>query len=638
MTQVRATTCNRDCPDACRIVATVQDGQVIALAGDPQHPITQGFLCHRTANFLTRQSGTVRLTQPLLRQPDGQFAAIGWEQALDLAAQKLGEIRDSSGGAAILHYHSGGSLGMIGQVIDLFFAHLGPVTVKRGDICSGAGDAAQMADFGVEDSNDVTDLLNSKHILLWGKNPAVSGPHLLPVLKRARQGGTRVTLIDPVFHKTAHLCDSYLQPRPGGDFALAMAVAQGLLAERRDLAAELCDNLEAFSALCQSRSLAQWCTDADVTIEQAIELTRQLLDGPCAILVGWGMGRRVNGSGIVRALDALSAISGNLRVAGGGVSFYFKRRAAFVTDLAGPGPAPRTLSEPCLGQEILDARDPPIRAVWVTAGNPVAMLPQARVVQQALASREFVVVVDNWLSDTAKLAQLVLPTTTLLEANDIVGAYGHGWLGVARPVVEPPAGVRSDLQIIQALAARLGLTEVVAGSARQWQERLLHPQVRAAGVTLADLEAGPVRNPLVPKVLFAEIALQTPTAKVQLLTTLPPPTPKDPEYPLQLLSLSTEKSQSSQWVHPPTGPATVTVHPQAVPGLAEGQLVRVESEIDSLVAILHLDPRQRRDLALLPKGGQLSDGRCANALIRAQLTDAGEGAAYYDQGVRIRPT
>ena len=229
MTQVRATTCNRDCPDACRIVATVQDGQVIALAGDPQHPITQGFLCHRTANFLTRQSGTVRLTQPLLRQPDGQFAAIGWEQALDLAAQKLGKIRDSSGGAAILHYHSGGSLGMIGQVIDLFFAHLGPVTVKRGDICSGAGDAAQMADFGVEDSNDVTDLLNSKHILLWGKNPAVSGPHLLPVLKRARQGGTRVTLIDPVFHKTAHLCDSYLQPRPGGDFAPGDGRGAGLV-------------------------------------------------------------------------------------------------------------------------------------------------------------------------------------------------------------------------------------------------------------------------------------------------------------------------------------------------------------------------------------------------------------------------
>jgi anaerobic selenocysteine-containing dehydrogenase len=648
MLEQKRTLCNRDCPDACEIVATVEDGRVTRLEGSRDHPVTRGFLCYRTANFTRLQYGPERLTRPLLRRRrDKDLEPVSWEEALDFAADRLAAIRCESGPAAIFHYRSGGSLGLLLPLVDYFFERLGPVTIKRGDICSGAGDAAQEADFGFEDSHDLFDLRNAKQIILWGKNVHTSSPHLLPILREARDRGCGLVLVDPVHHRGAGLCESFIQVRPGGDFALAMGVAR-VLFERgwtdpgvRDYV----DHLGELRALALSKTVEAWCAEADVAPAAAEDLARRLGPGrPCAILVGWGMGRRVNGAGIVRALDALGAISGNLGVPGGGVSFYFKRRGAFdLSFVKGAAAAPRTICEPLFGREVLAARDPEIRAVWVTAGNPVAMLPESETTARALASREFVCVVDPFMTDTARLATLVLPTTTLLESDDLLGSYGHHWLGVARPVVPPPEGVLSDLEIAQALAARLdarlgtSLAEDMRGSARDWKRRLVEPLLGPKGVTLEALEAGPVRNPLAPEVLFAERRFATPSGRVNLVTEPPPSAPEVDGYPLSLLALSTEKAQSSQWTGALEGPAVATAHPDAAPGLADGALCRLESRLGGMTVRLRHDARQRRDVVIVAKGGHLRDGRCANALVAAKTTDLGEGGALYDERVRLAP-
>jgi anaerobic selenocysteine-containing dehydrogenase len=636
MRELRKTLCNRDCPDACSIVAHVEDGRVVKIGGDPEHPVTQGFLCFRTNRFLERQYSPERITQPLLRDGRGELRPVSWDAALDFAAEKLLRIRAESGPAAIFHYRSGGTLGALAHLTDYFFEHLGPVTTKRGDICSGAGDAAQTMDFGEEDSHDLFDLYNSKNIVLWGKNAVTSSVHLVPVLKEAKRRGAGLLLIDPVHHRTSELCDAFVQPRPGGDFALAMAAAR-LLFERGLTdpdAARYCDHLDEFRALAHRRSVAGWCEDADVRPEQAEDLALRLgRDRPCAILVGWGMGRRINGAGIVRALDALSAISGNLGVPGGGVSFYFWRRRAFDHSfIKGAEAAPRTVLEPLFGPEVLAMKDPPIRGIWITAGNPVAMLPESETTARALASRELVVVADSFLTDTARLAHLVLPTETLLEADDLLGAYGHHWVGVARPVAQRPPEVRSDLEIMQGLAARTGLAHAMAGDARSWKQRLLRP-----GLSLDELERGAQRSPHSPQVLFADRRFKTASGKVNLIADAPPSEARSAQYPLWLLSLSTEKSQSSQWAVQQVGPAEVRVHPDAAAGLPDGAEAVLESAVSSLRVRVRHDARQRRDVALMAKGGHLRDGRCANVLLRARATDLGEGGALYDEGVRLRP-
>ncbi len=641
-TEIRKTTCNRDCPDACEIVATVEDGRVTKLQGSREHPVTRGFLCFRTNQFLRLQYDRDRLTTPLLRRREGaDLEPVSWDEALDFAASRLLAIRRESGPAAIFHYRSGGSLGLLKHLADWFFERFGPVTAKRGDICSGAGDAAQETDFGVEDSHDLFDLPNARQVILWGKNVYTSSPHTIPVLREAAARGARLVLIDPVWHRTAGLCERFIQPRPGGDFALAMGVAR-VLFERGwtdPEAAAYCDHLDDFRALAFRRPVEAWAGDAGVGAGTCEDIARRLGPGkPCAILVGWGMGRRVNGAGIVRALDALGAISGNLGIPGGGVSFYFKRRAAFDTSFVrGLKVAPRSICEPLFGPEVLAAKDPPIRAVWITAGNPIAMLPESLTIEKALRTRDLVVVVDSFFTDTARLAHLVLPTTTLLEADDIVGAYGHHWLGVARPVVPPPAGVKSDLEIFQALAPRVGLDGLLDGTARDWKRRLIEPRLGPHGITLETLEAKPTRSPLAAEVLFADRRFGTETGRVNLVTEEPPaPPPAPPGFPLTLLAISTEKAQSSQWSVALDGPAEATVHPDAAPeGLADGALARLESSVSSMVVRLRFDARQRRDVVIVPKGGHLRDGRCANALLRARTTDLGEGGALYDEPVRL---
>jgi len=378
---------------------------------------------------------------------------------------------------------------------------------------------------------------------------------------------------------------------------------------------------------------------ADVPLGAIHEVAEIYAAGPSAILVGWGMQRKANGSATVRMLDALGAIAGNVGVSGGGVSFYFKRRGAFETsfsDAEGYEP-PRRLEEPLLGRQILEAAEPAIRMVWVTAGNPVAMLPDSLTVKRALETRELTVVVDAFLTDTARAAHLVLPTTTMLEDDDLVGAYGHHWLGEVRPVVPPPDGVRTDYAIARALALRLGLGDRFAADAETWKRRILG-NVADKGASLEALRAGYVRNPLAPKVLFADRKFKTESGRINLIREADPePARPTADRPLLLMAFSTEKAQSSQWAHPngQDGPAVATLHPESAAGFADGAIARIESEVGTMDVRLKFDARQRRDVILMAKGGWLRDGRCANALIPAVSTDAGGGAVYYDTPVRI---
>ncbi len=646
MPDVRHTACNRDCPDACSLVVTVDEqGRATHLGGDPEDPITRGFLCERTSRFLSRQNDPARFTQPMLRR-DGVLEPIGWDEALDLAAAKLLEARADFGPASILHYRGGGSLGILKALASRLFEQFGPVTVKGGDVCSAAGENAQEKDFGQAESHDIQDLLNSRLILVWGKNPHTSGVHLLPVLNEARKQGALILGVDPVRTKLAALCTHFLQPRPGGDFALAMGVARHLFNEGLEdqSASDWCDHWDGYRELVHSRPVEVWAQDAGVPESEL----RQLADlygnkSPSALLVGWGLTRRSNGSAAVRSLDALGALSGNLGVPGGGVSYYFGRRSAFDDSelVQGESAAPRVFPEYRLGREILEAQEaqgakgPPVQVAWVTAGNPVSMLPEATLTHQAFREVPFTVVVDTHPTDTTDCADLVLPTLTLLEDSDLLGAYGNHWLRESKAALVPPGTCRHELEILQPLAERLGLQDVLAGDLESWKRRVTR-RLDSAGSGLDALRAGPVRNPFAADVLYADRRVPTPSGRVNLIHEPAAPAPQGTaEFPLLLMAMSVPAAQSSQWSVPTEGPPEVRVHP-SVEGLpAHESLARVESEVGCLdVRVLH-DDKVRPGLVLAAKGGMLRDGRCANVLIRAVPTDDGGGAAFYEQPVRL---
>jgi anaerobic selenocysteine-containing dehydrogenase len=265
-------------------------------------------------------------------------------------------------------------------------------------------------------------------------------------------------------------------------------------------------------------------------------------------------------------------------------------------------------------------------------------------VARALEQIEFLVVADCFLTETAARAHVVLPVPTMLEDDDLLGAYGHHWLGESRPVVSPPPGVLHEVRIFQELARRLGLTDYPQDSIDDLKRRALAP-VGAAGAGLDDLRRrGAVRNPNAGKLLFPDGRVATPDGRVRLLAELPPapsvpapPAAAGASAPLWLFSNSTEKSQASVWAGKGLGERTwIAVHPEAAAGLPAGSVVRVDSATGSLEAELRHDREQRRDVAIMPKGGHFDRGQSANALIAARATDIGLGAAYLDCLVTIR--
>ena len=632
---VLRTTCNRDCPDVCTIEVHKDDsGRAIRLKGASDDPITRGFLCERTNRFLERQYADDRLTQPLWRRHKGApLEPVSWGFALDLCAEKLQSIKAEFGPQAIFHYRSGGSLGMLKKLGDLLFEKFGPVALKHGDICSGAGEAAQELDFGVCESHDLFDLENSKTIVNWGKNIHTSGVHLLPVLVEARRRGSKVITVDCVRTRSASISDCFIQPRPGTDHALALGALALILVRGQGHPdpASFCDGWDEFRSMAMSRTPDQWAAMAGVALSDLEILADGMANGPAAILVGWGLARRRFGGAAVRFLDALSAVTGNLGVAGGGVSYYFRRRFAFDDLVKGREVAPRSFSEACMGVELLKA-DPPVKAMWITAGNPATMLPDSETVRRALLSIDFLVVVDTHPTDTTDLADLVLPTLTLLEDDDLLGAYGNHFLRVSCPTVEPAGEARHELWIWQQLANRLGLGPELAGTPREWKERMME-RLAGAGVTLEQLEAGPVRSPFAAPVLFVGLRFPTPSGKMQLIRELPPESGVDPEFPLTLMAVSTPKGQASQWsVAPPEVPE-VRVHPST--GFEDRQKVTVETRQGSLPAQVVLDDSVHPSVAVMAKGQMARQGGRSNGLVRAEETDIGGGAAYYDEPVRL---
>lgn len=631
------TACNRDCPDACSLEAEVVDGRLVSLKGAADDPITKGFLCPRTTRFVDRQSAPDRLASPLRRQSKNSdtFESIGWDEALDLAAARMRQVKAEHGAEAIFHYLSGGSLGYLKRLTNVVFDQFGPCTLKRGDICSGAGEWAQEQDFGISDSSEVSDLLNARLILIWGKNVHTSSVHLLPVLLEAKKNGAKLVCIDPAPNRSAKLSELSLCPRPGTDAQLALAMVT-YLADRGRLdpqAAQYCNNLDEFLAMAAAVPPEERFRRAGISMEDGWELCRLYDENrPSSLLVGWGAPRRSNGAETVRAMDGLSAVSGNIGVPGATTSFYFQRRRSFnEAALPSCAPPPRTISETCMGVE-LERANPRIRMVWITAGNPVAMLPDADRVARELRRADFTVVVDTHWTDTCAVADLVLPTLTLVEDEDVMGAYGNTYLRSSAPVVPPHGLARHELWIHQQMAQRLGFGELLEGTPAQWKDRLLCPEVDRAV-----LQGRPVRQPGAPRVLFEGRKFLTADGKANLMTRQPALPGEGPrEFPLRLMAVSHPDSQCSQWSLDPPPVPLARISADADPRLLDGEIFRLESSRGGFPVRIRREAGVHPELVVLPKGGSgLYGGWCPNALIEAKETDDGEGACFYEEPVRL---
>ena len=624
------------------MIAHVQGGRVVRLQGNPAHGFTKGFLCRKGYHYAKRVYSPDRLLFPQ-KKVKGGWKRIGWDEALDTIAEKISGFRETFGAPSVMHYQRSSSWGASKHLVKRGFLLFGEITVQSGSLCAGAVMAAQKADMGTRLGNDPEDLLNSRTILVWGKDPCKTSIHIVPILREARKRGAHIVLIDPIRTRTASLAHWHIMPRPGSDGWLAMGVAKELIRKGmvdQTFLRHFSEGYDKFLSLVDAFSLDEIARQCDLESEIIERLATHYGEGkPAAILLGYGINKWVHSADMIRLIDALGALTGNIGVSGGGVNHGFETRRHFAGTIMNPRPAARNreIPEPLFGQGILEAKDPPVKMVWINGTNPAVSCPDSGTVIRALEGLDFLVVVDHFLTDTADRADIFLPATTFLEEEDIVVSWGHNWIGPVNKVIDPLGEARSDFSIMQGLTRRLGMEEETGGPLREWMKHLMRP-MEDVGLSVEEVMKGPVHCPVAPMVAFPDRKFKTPSGRFEFVTHIA--APEERKYPYYLLSVLGKKWLNSLLLkeeHPPI--PSMFVHPETArkEGIREGSRVRVRSQVGEILVEAHLSDTTRRDTLVIPQGSWIKRGGGVNRLTEALVSTMGKMAAYNSTTVTLEP-
>lgn len=668
--------CPHDCPDTCAMLVTVKDGRAIQVAGNPAQPFTRGVLCSKVANYHERTHSPDRLLFPMRRsgpKGSGQFERITWESALTEIAERFRGIASSPDGPeAILPYSYGGTLGLVqGRSMDRrFFHRLGASLLAR-TICSSAGDEAIALTIGAQIGADPEMIPETRTIILWGSNVILSNLHLWPFILEARKRGARVIVIDPYRTRTAEEADVHMQILPGADAALALGMMHVIFGEGledREYLERYCVGSKELRERAKEYPPERVSAITELPPDAIVSLAREYATAkPSMIRLNYGMQRHAGGGAAVRAVACLPAIIGAWRHAAGGLllstsgTYGFDSRILERPDLMRG--TPRTINMTRLGDALLNAR-PPVKALYVYNSNPAAVAPDQSIVTRGLLREDlFTIVHDQFLTDTANFADIVLPATTQLEHFDLHKSYGHLYVMLNEPSIPPLGEAKCNADVFRLLAAKMGFDDdAFLETDREIAEQVLRSQSQALeGITMDMLaREGWARLNLPDRFApFAEGRFPTPSGKCQLfsealarqgLDPLPAYVPpkesraSNPElasrYPLALLSPPAPGFLNTTFGNlPRTLRANPKPHLDINPADAEdrnvasGDRVRVFNARGSCALWARVTDRVRAGVVVAPAiwWQKLSpDGRNINHLTSQAVADLGGGATFYD--------
>jgi anaerobic selenocysteine-containing dehydrogenase len=490
------TACSHDCPDSCGVLVTVnEEGRAIKVAGDPAHPITQGFLCGKVAKYLDRVYAPDRILYPLRRKAGARkgpavrgrehesFERVSWEEALDAIAARLRGVSQQYGPESILPYSYAGTTGVLGygSMDRRFFHRLGASRLDR-TICAEAGGQAWNSVYGQKVGTDAEDFRLSRLILAWGANIHGNNIHLWPMIDEAQRHGARLIVIDPYRTRTAAQADWHIAIRPGTDTALALGLMHVILREGLEDRAYISAMTHGFEQLAERarqytpERVAQW---TGMTAAQVEQLAREYATThPAVIRMNYGIQRGENGGAAARAVAMLPALTGAWKHRGGGAvlstsgGFKWNKHALERPDLQAASPLgreARLVNMSLLGEALNDTErasdgalghGPAVHALFVYNSNPAAIAPNHLAVRRGLERDDlFTVVHDLFFTDTTDYADFVLPATTFLEHTDLQGAYGHSYVQLSQQAIEPPGEARSNVWLFGQLGQRMGFPE-----------------------------------------------------------------------------------------------------------------------------------------------------------------------------------
>lgn len=484
--RVIKTACPHDCPDTCSMLATVEEGKLIRVNGNPENPFTRGNLCRKVAHYEERVYSPDRILTPLRRvgkKGEGRFEPISWEAAIQEITARWKETIAAHGPEAILPYSYAGTMGVVNMSAcdTRLWNRMGASQLLR-TICSAAAEVGYGYVNGWSGGMDPEDFANSKFIIAWGTNLSSTNVHLMPFVREAQAKGATFVVIDPYRTRTASAADWFVQPKPGTDAALALGMANVIFSENLHDPAFLEQSTvgwEKFRERCAEYPLERVAEITGLEQEEIARLARAYaIKTPSAIRLGYGLSRTANGGGMIRAIACLPAVIGAWGKPGSGLllstSAHFPlnwrnvKRPELVHSPDDESPVkwgrrvPRAINMNEIGKALNETNDPPIKALYVFNSNPAAVAPNGNLVRAGLLREDlFTVVHEQMMSDTALFADIVLPATTQMEHLDLMRAYGHLYLNLCQPAVAPLGESRSNLEVLNALAKAMGYTEDV---------------------------------------------------------------------------------------------------------------------------------------------------------------------------------
>ena len=495
MKKVVHAACPHDCPDACGVLITVEDGRATKIQGDPAHPVTRGFLCAKVAKYLDRVYSPDRVLYPMRRvgakgaepqprsvAPHGQtrtsvptqtWQRISWDEALDEIAENFKKITVEFGSEAILPYSYGGTLAALNSAsMDRrFFHRLGASQLAR-NICSNAGEEGLKSVIGTQVGTEPEQFAHSRYIIAWASNIHGNNVHLWPFIEEARRKGAKLVVIDPYRTRTAACADWYLPINPGTDAVLALGMMHVIIEENLYDADYVSHHTLGFEELRKKAAeypperVSKW---TGISIPDIVKLAREYATiRPSVIRVNYGVQRSEGGGMATRAITMLPCITGSWKEVGGGLQLStsgafglnqdeLKRPDLMIDTLGRPA---RKINMVELGKVLNTLTGPPVKGLFVYGSNPAAVCPNHNEVVRGLSRPDlFTVVHEQFFTDTTDYADIVLPATTFFEHKDLQTSYGHYYLQMSDQAIEPLGECRSNVETFRALARRMGFED-----------------------------------------------------------------------------------------------------------------------------------------------------------------------------------
>lgn len=659
MAKVYQSSCSLNCWDNCGFEVTVDNGKVIKVDGSVNHPITQGKICGRGRMLETRTNSQQRLLFPL-KKINGVFQQISWEQALDEIAEKMHFNKGKFGSTSILHSHDYANGGLLKNIDKRFFNCFGGVTELIGSLCWGAGIEAQKWDFGDAYSHGPDDVLKSKHIVVWGRNVTRTNMHFFQKLQQAKNNGAEIIVIDPIFNPTAKMAHHYISVKPGMDGWLAAGIMKEILrtnGEDRKFIENHTIGFKDIEILLDSVSMEEIVEKAEVSLEDIEMLAKVYSDRPTSTYMGLGMQRYENGGNTIRLIDALVAISGNIGITGGGANYgnlqvgQNFQSESFTLDQRKEQSRQFTMMKQAEG--ILESVNPEIKMVFVTCGNPLTQVPETDLVKRAFEEVESLVVMEQFMTDTAQLADYVLPVTTVFEEEDVYySSMYHHYVNYGPKLVDAPGEAKSDLWIWTELAKRLGFGSDFDFTSEQWLEMGLQP-LKEAGITLERLRQDGFAELPAQDIPWGNRQFKTPSGKYEFTSsvavnkgyggkielTLPKETKWNNEelaskYPYSLLTIHPLRSNHSQHYHlfDPKPKIKVEISQDIAEhkGLVDGDAVKVWNERGSINGQIQILKKAHPKTINIDEGIWNQFGGSINVLTSNRESDNGLGSTLYD--------